>query len=186
MACSERPDRDCESSLPPNHPWALSAAWPALSAVAAVTLCISCGSPPDPYKEAVKLANDASKMMMKEEYAGAREKLLVASAKRPQCFEYHMGIALCSVRLRDSDTAVDHYAKAEELLAPEAETTPRRVMDYVMVLICQNKDKEAAAALAKARDKFGGDPSVKRLSEGYNDLLTSWATFRLNPRARPR
>jgi hypothetical protein len=148
-----------------------------LLAVAAV--CVSCSGPPDPAKEAAKLAAQASKMMMAEEYAGAREKLLLASAKRPDCVEYHVGIAGCSVRLNELETAAEHYAVAEKILAVQAEKEPDRVDDYLMVLVCQNKEKQAAEELAKARTRFANDQNVQRMSEAFPEFVKSWSTFRI-------
>lgn len=147
--------------------------------LAVAVACVSCSGPPDPQREAAKLAAQASKMMMAEEYAGAREKLLLASAKRPDCVEYRVGIAGCSVRLNELETAAEHYAHAEKTLAAMAEKEPDRVDDYLMVLVCQNKEKRAAEELTKARARFGNDQNIQRMSEAFPEFVKSWSTYRI-------
>ena len=145
--------------------------------VMATTMLCGCASKSK--QHAASLAAEASRLMAGQQYEEARDKLRLASDIRPECVEYHVGIAMCSVRLKDNLTALTQYAKAERLLEGQARQDPERVDDYLMVLLCQNRDEKASAELTNAKERFPDNKTVKMLSEGYAQFAKGMSDLRV-------
>ena len=67
-------------------------------------------------ERAAKFASEASVLMSKSDFEGARSKYVLASEMRPDCAEYHVGAAMCAVKLEDYTLAREEYGKAKNIL----------------------------------------------------------------------
>lgn len=98
--------------------------------------------------------------MSDEKYAEAIPLMKKASALRPDCAEYHVGIAMASVMVKDYKTAKDEYLKALPILRKQSQDDPKRFNDLCLILTYLNRDKEAKTILDSARNKFPKNEAI--------------------------
>lgn len=128
---------------------------------------------------AAKLASEASLLMSKDDFAGAKPKLIMASELDPECAEYHVGAAICAVKLGDSVLARKHYANARNILAKQTNDNPERVDDYLMLLICLGEKDEAKKQLKKSEKQFPQNLTIKAFAESFDTIADGLTEFRV-------
>ena len=146
-----------------------------------VALCITVtGCRDDSYDQAKGLATQAAWLMEEGKYSEALPLLQKASDLRPSCAEYHVGIAMVSIRLNDHQTARVSYQKALRIFEQQSQYDPERVDDHFMVLVSLNREDEAREVLRKARKRFKDSPSMRSLVDDIPNLIKGFRQYRVN------
>lgn len=104
--------------------------------------------------QALKTASQASVCMANGNYLKAKALFTEASDLHPSCAEYHVGEAMASLKIKDSETARMRYLKALKILEGQSRCDPDRVDDYVMVLVSLGREKEAREVIDRAKERF--------------------------------
>jgi len=128
---------------------------------------------------AQSLASEASLLMNEGKQTEALTLFKEASHLRPMCAEYHVGIAMASVKVRDYTTARDEYLKALPILQEQSQEDPERVYDLIMVLVCLNRNQEANTILNAAKQHFKDNRSISMLADSYSELIDGFTEFKI-------
>ena len=137
------------------------------------------GCKKDNIQKAQSLASKASFLMNEGKQTEALILLKEASSLRPMCAEYHVGIAMASVKVNDYTTARDEYMKALPILQEQSQEDPERVCDLIMVLVCLNRNEEANTVLNAAKQRFKGNRSISMLADNYPEFIEGISEFQI-------
>lgn len=137
------------------------------------------GCKKDNRQKAQPLASEASRLMNEGKLTEAIIMFKEASSLRPMCAEYHVGIAMASVKVKDYATARDEYLKALPILQEQSQEDPERVGDLIMVLVCLNRNQEANTILNAAKDRFKGNRSISMLADNYSEFREAFAEYQI-------
>ena len=137
------------------------------------------GCKKDNIQKAQSLASKASFLMNEGKQTEALILLKEASSLRPMCAEYHVSIAMASVKIKDYTTANDEYLKALPILQEQSQEDPERVDDLIMVLVCLNRNEEANTTLNAAKQRFKDNRSISMLADNYSELIDGFAEFKI-------
>ena len=128
------------------------------------------GCKKDNIQKAQSLASEASRLMNEGKQTEAIIMFKEASDLMPMCAEYHVSIAMASVKVKDYTTARDEYLKALSILQEQSKEDPERVDDLIMVLVCLNRNEEANAVLNAAKQRFKGNRTISILADNYSEF----------------
>lgn len=131
------------------------------------------GCKKDNRQKAQSLASKASLLMNEGKQTEALILLKEAISLRPMCAEYHVSIAMASVKVKDYTTARDEYLKALQILQEQSQEDPERVDDLIMVLVCLNRNEEAYTILNTAKQRFKGNRTISMLADNYSEFIES-------------
>jgi len=131
------------------------------------------GCKKDNRQKAQSLASEASFLMNEGKQTEALILLKEASGLMPMCAEYHVSIAMASVKIKDYTTARDEYLKALPILQEQSQEDPERVDDLIMVLVCLNRIQEANTVLNAAKQRFKGNRTISMLADNYSEFIES-------------
>jgi len=134
----------------------------------------------DSQEQASEISSQASWWLAKGNYYKAKELFIKASDLRPSCAEYHIGIAMASLKVKDLETAGIRYQKALEILEVQSRNDPNRVDDLAMVLVCLGREEGAREEINKAKERFKNNGMINSLSDNFNVLIESWDEFRID------
>jgi Flp pilus assembly protein TadD len=150
---------------------------PTIFFLLAVLLVTGCKR--DNRQKAQSLASKASRLMNEGKLTEAIIMFKEASSLRPMCAEYHVGVAMASVKVKDYTTARDEYTKALPILQEQSQEDPERVCDLIMVLVCLNRNQEANTILNAAKERFKGNRSISMFADNYSQFIKGISEFQL-------
>ena len=133
------------------------------------------GCKKDNRQKAQSLSSEASRLMNEGKLTEAIIMFKEASSLRPMCAEYHVSIAMASVKVKDYTTARDEYLKALPILQEQSQEDPERVDDLIMVLVCLNRNQEANTVLNAAKQRFKGNRTISMLADNYSEFIEAFA-----------
>ncbi len=133
----------------------------------------------DSIKQAQLLASKASILSVEGKHTDAIPLLEEASRLRPMCVEYHVGIAIESVKTENYTMAQDRYKKALAILQEQSKEDPERIDDLIIVLICLNRDEDAANVLNEAKSRFKENTTIAMLSNNYTEIVSNLREWRI-------
>ena len=137
------------------------------------------GCKKDNRQKAQSLASEASRLMNEDKQTEAIIIFKEASSLMPMCAEYHVGIAMASVKVNDYTTARNEYLKALPILQEQSQEDPERVDDLVMVLVCLNRNQEANTVLNAAKQLFKDNRSISMLADNYSEFIEGFSEFQI-------
>lgn len=142
-----------------------------------VGLACLCGCNDDSSRQAAELASEAAVLMNQGRFDEARLLLEKASDLGSSCAEYHVGIAMASTQLDDYVTARIRYERALSILKRQSQNDPQRVDDYVMVLVCLNRESEARRVVKEAQGRFENDPTIQILAQDVDNMVEYYKKY---------
>ena len=95
------------------------------------------------------------------------------------CAEYHVSIAMASIKVEDYKTAQDEYLKALPILQEQSQEDPERVDDLIIVLVCLHRNEEANTVLNDAKQRFKGNRSISMLADNYSEFIEGISEFQI-------
>lgn len=142
-----------------------------LTLISIITL-VSCGK----QKTAQAWAVEAGALMAEEKFAEAIPFMKKASSLNPDCAEYHVGIAMSCIMIKDYEIAKAEYLNALPILKKQSQNDPERIDDLVILLTWLNRDEEAKIILSNAKKKF---PSNKTVAMDYRVMVEGTEKYKI-------